>query len=733
MLGRIKVIVARMRFGLFKWRTASSVRVQRISIHISYYIVTILGLLLAAYLYLPSSQDAIAKYKGLDTAFIAMGGMIGTMVALVFSLSILPIQRAVETFSPSISWLYRNDRITQVIYIALSTFCLLPFIMAVDNFVGIRAVKLFPIAIVVVAATFDLLRWHYRRISRMLEPANAIKRLLKRIGGHINKTQKRISVLAKIQWRTLSVEQRGSKQKEDLETALYSVFKRQHDILNRWIGELAEITYKAIARNEMNTAYIAISAIAESGHHYLNSRKDNLIVYPSQAALFQAYETDVAVVLNPIYEHLKNINRNAALTKDETTCINVLRSLSSIASYTATIRARTFPDNSAPITYLPLGYIEECILTAQRNGLDDAVLHGSREILNICQNTPDNVQSHDVYLPAIEDWFKIEIAFLSAGKTAFANEVLINMMSLAHHLLERNHYQFDDVLKEILEKIEVLMPLAVAQEKIYGARIVGAPLSPPYDLTNSISIANLAVQFVSLGRIKRQEDKPRVNPYDDFVHFNEVIHRHFRNIAEKIDLGASSLLWHMIQTLRNIVGKVYFELIKNPISDKISYEEDLAKQIPWYLAFFWVVFSKVATFNVRYAEDACDTLAWVGMLYYNIGYPDVTESCVSNIESINKSFYEKTKSQNPYDIADMMMYIWHIRMLVEGKKNATMTSKIDKSVEQLMDLLPAKRAEVKKTFELRKKQLNEKLIRYEPYYLRDNATSLLKQLLQNRP
>ena len=447
LIPRLKVKAANFTLRILKWRLTSFTYAQKIGTHFSYCAVTIFGVVLVACLYIPIAQYAITKFKNLDTIFIAIGGMIGTILALVFSLSIIPIQRAVETFSTSVTWLYRNDRTTQCIYIILAVFCLLSFAMSIDGIFNLQISKLLPVEIIMVAITLDLLRWHYRRISQMLEPGNAINQLSLRIMKYIDKTQQRISRLAQIQWWALPADQKKDQQKEQLESILYAAFRNYHLPINKWASELAEISYKATARNEIHTSEFAIYALKEVACNYLNCRKDNLILYPAKNALFLVNEADVSNILTPIYEHFLKINRNAVMSKDENTCIYLVKAFGAISNHTVILKSNAFRDNTAPLTHAPMYYLGECVGTAQRSSLDNVALQGSREILNVAKNTSDNVQSIDVHIPAIEGCYKIAVTFFITGKGILANEVLENMMTLAHHLLERKHVEFVRIRK----------------------------------------------------------------------------------------------------------------------------------------------------------------------------------------------------------------------------------------------------------------------------------------------
>lgn len=691
---------------------------------------------MASILYLPSAQKAIAQFNNVDTLLIAIGGMLGTMIALVFTLSVIPIQRAVETFSPSVTWMYRNDRITQFIYFVLALFCLLQFMFAIENVIQVSKVLLLPVGIFMLGASFDLLRWHYRRISQMLDPGEAIKRLTAEIENYIRRTQQRLSRLAQIQWDMMTEKQKKEQHRIQIESAYYLSLKGYNNQINRWTGELAEISYKAVGKSEIYSSEIAIAALVRIACYYLDTRKDNMIVYSSPDEYFLSSESDVNAVLTSIYEHMKNINRSAVTLKAETSCIHIVRALGRIASHTASLQSPAFREYSVPITNLPLGYLEECILSAQRNCLDDVVLQGSRDVLHVTKSVPHNVQITDVYLSAIKAWNSMILTFLVTGKGVFANEITKDLMAFLFHLLKQKHYQFNKTLGEVLEKIEGLLPYAIAHEKMFGSPYVGLPLSVPYDLLTSLSIADLVAQVEV--QTKEEDDKEWVNPYHDFIEINETIYRHFRSIAENVDFGSSFLLWHIMQAIKQI-AKVYLHHLDDPVTEDIGHQAKLANQVSWYLSFFWVTFSKASTFNYLRAREACDIIAWTGLSFhkYRMLYlaglsSNITESCISNISSIVESYCRLTKNVDPYQIAELLGYLCYIRMLAEKENDKSLLKKTDEIIKKPKSLSDEKWAEVIESLEDQKEHLQNELTKDRDYSLMDNVMTLLQKLLRQR-
>jgi hypothetical protein len=173
---------------------AHAYKVIRIFRHLH---ITLAGCVLAVLLYLPAQQEALSRFSNIDTVFIAVGGMIGTIIALLFSLSIIAVQRAAETFTPYISRLYREDKRTQTLFVSLVSLCIASFIFSIEGVIGgVSQSKLFPLEVIFIGLTFDLSRLHYRRISQLMDTNEAIDLLFRELTTHIERINKHVKRVA---------------------------------------------------------------------------------------------------------------------------------------------------------------------------------------------------------------------------------------------------------------------------------------------------------------------------------------------------------------------------------------------------------------------------------------------------------------------------------------------------------------------------------------------------------
>ena len=702
---------------------------RKVDIFISNVSVSLIGLVIAIFLSLPRNQSFLAQVESADSIFLAIGGLIGTILALVLTLSIIPIQHAADNLTQSIIRLYREDRLSRYIFSILSIFCLVSFLMVFAKNAGLNKTILLILEFLIVAFSLDLLRFYHRHIINLLETDKGINKLRDRIKQKISWCQKKISFLARVKCIFLTKEQKKGLTRSKIESILYANSSHMVYTFRVLADELAEITLKAVARNEVYRAQLAIFALSDVACHYVTIRKDNLIIY-NESNSFGVKGSDIDKLLTPIYEHYKDISRSAVAFRNETNSLHSIKALSQIAIHLTKLNTPAFGDYSAPLTYLPVGYIGTCIETAQRQGFEDVPLQGAEELLKIAKNVSNNVDICDIYLPVLNELNKIALTFLVSNKDAFLNICIEKIMTIAHHAVENKHFRADDVVEDIMKKLESLLPLALSYEKLYGAKLLGQPLTPAYDLSNPVSIGYLVAKAIGLNKIDKQ--KERVNPYSDFIDINKIIWRHFYNIGQKNEFGDSFILWHLLQTLKHI-AKIFIQLLTEPITKETRFLDELSECFQWYCSFFWLAFNKKSSTNHHNAEEACDISAYIGLNFYKLGRLDVMKFCIDNISSITDSYCQISKEKkqyNPFDMVDLLMPLWYFRLIGEKHNGSDIIKHIDEKLTKFDVLKDGTREN--EAFENRKRHLQNDLTEKLHFSQYDKALGVLKELLDSK-
>jgi hypothetical protein len=681
--------------------------------------ITLIGFLLAVFLYLPKPQEAISRFENIDTVFVAAGGMIGTIIALIISLSILAVQRAAETFTPLISRLYREDRRTHLLFIILVILCILSFVFSINGVLwGLTQSGLFPIQVLFVALTFDLSRMHYRRISQLMDTNEAINLLSKELITHITRIQKSVSRAAKGYWaESLTHEQKANVPVEKVETLIYQSNPKHLELLAIGLEEMAEIASRVISKGEYYAAEKAISSMTDTAVRYLNSRKKNFALYPEPSMPLSGLITgDIDSILSRIYEHLNEINRIAVEHKTQSVSINVVESLGIIG-----IQLATLGGQSPRLTWKPIGYMGYCITAAQESKLHDVPMRASSVLLRFGLSIPDDCSDIHVYIPVFERWRDLVRNALAARNPVVADSALKEMMALIHRIHGKSHFLLEHLLPIVLGDLYRLVPLCLPNEQP-----MGVPFAP-YAMVNTSSLGYL-IESASK-RIEKAEDD-WTNPYSDFIKLNKTLSGHFRNIADNYDIGSSRLVWEILQTIEHI-SEVHLEVLEEQHTDQHSWKDELVNQIRWYIAFFWAAFKKSKVINRSYAYEACKVVGRVGILFYEAGFPEVVTSSVGAIESVSASFSQKGDIKSQYQVAELLMFIWQIRLLAEAREDASMIQQIDKELGESDIFKGENKQHYEQAFTESKYRLKRELIQVGLSPMGDDPMDILKTLLMN--
>lgn len=253
----------------------------------------------------------------------------------------------------------------------------------------------FVLTIAMLGISLDMLRFHHRRMTRLLEPSWAIVRLSGLVTAHIAYIRRRIHLAARLHVWAHSPRD-NDVALGDIEAQYYSYMPNHRAAMVSWAGELAETAIRALGRSDASAAKLAIGALVKQSGDYLSARRDNLCLRMDALMVFSA---DVHEVLSPIYDRLKEIHSHAVRLRSEPISIEVIRALGATTRHTTNLRARAFRENTAPISWLPLGYLDTCASSSVAAGFDDAALEAARILMAVAVNTPPNLYITDVHTP----------------------------------------------------------------------------------------------------------------------------------------------------------------------------------------------------------------------------------------------------------------------------------------------------------------------------------------------
>lgn len=632
----------------------------------------------AAILFVPQLHTAIDNFQPLESVFSQIGATYGTILALVLTLSLIPIQRAAEVWSSSIVRLYRRDPVTYLTFMSLGVCCTASFLLSVRGLLLVPVSVLMVLSLTALALNLDLLRWYHGHVCRLLDPDHAVGLASEETKRVINRTATQVTRISKLQHDLLDAEQKREVSVEAIESAIYPQMPGYPSSINSWISDLAEIGIKAVTRGEKLLAKTAVYSIADLTKHYLSVRKNNLTLSPAPEAMFLAMTSDVSVVTEHVYDVLHEVSHVAVAQGDEASAIRVTEAYQAIGVHTAHLGAPVFRGGTAPLTHSPIFYALMCIKNAQSKGLEEIPFQGARILSKVAATAPKDIDPTDIHIPVIDGLAEIATYLYTKGSYGLAEEVNGHQFNILTQLLQRKDHFLDEVLQRVLEKIATLVPFAIISEMGAGRLSTIRPLGKAYENINPNSLGNL-FELAAATLPELDEERNWINPYRDLIAFAEIISHHLRRVAENNEFGESFLLWGINQSIKKI-SMVIAKIVEQPLRRERGDEDDLVDKMSSLLAFYWVAFHGKKTVSALRANDCCKSLVSIGLHFLEQGRPEVLKTCISNIRSIVDSYCEIAKPADPYAIGDLFAHLWGIRMVLNAMGYEALTQEVDEAL-----------------------------------------------------
>ena len=281
-----------------------------------------------------------------QTSFgLAIGALSATILALVYSLSIIPAQRAADIFSPSVLHLYGRDPVVIFVFVILSA-CILTAILSGTGWsFGLPSKYVFVIQFSVLGIAIDGIRAFYQRALRLLDPNYAADRLTAEILKLVGRAERVVRIMAAIS----RIPIQNTQEDFDNDARLALIYRARPDLIrpiNTGVEELSEIASKAIHRREQRTVATVVRSLVSIATGYMASRRQSdVFSLAAPEMVFSSLASETDQVTHPIYEHLSSINSEAISASLEQTSMNVIRGLGSISIHN--LRTST-PTNGVP-------------------------------------------------------------------------------------------------------------------------------------------------------------------------------------------------------------------------------------------------------------------------------------------------------------------------------------------------------------------------------------------------
>ena len=693
--------------------------------------MTLVGLAIAGcILFIPSVRLVTDDFEAAETVLTALGATYGTILALVLTLSVIPIERAGEAWSASIVRLYRHDRGTYITFVWLGVCCAASFLFAVLGLSSLRGSVVLAACFVVLGISLDVLRWYHGHVCRLLDPEHAVAVGLKRGKKVVDRLKRVIGRDTRIRTGRLFANEKPSSTDRLRESSQYLYLPNYPAPIAGPIDDLAEIARKAIARGERPLARAAIGSIAELTNHYVSSRRENLTIHVGSDSSTFAGVSDVDVVTQETYDRLREISRAAVHASDEATAIHVSTAFRSMAVHTARLAAPAFSPNTAPLSEAPLRHAFDCVKYAQAKGLDAVGLRSAWILWEVVLNVPRNIAPKHIWVPIIDGLHDIVVALYSALRFTDAATVTRYQLLIVGTAGFGSNTHFLEVLEEILGRIELQVPLAIENAKAAGGRRGVLPLGQMYSPADPGSLGwdfrrEIAELYMAENRASYQATYRRV------VRMQEMLSSHLRRVAENNEFGGSLLVREIDGMIRQIAVAIA-DLVDKPAPLGEGGDEELISGFIGFLTFYTAAFREKTSVDGRRVEQCCDSVTYIGLRFLRSSRPTVLRHCIWCIESIIESVCKASTPPNYVMLGDVFALLAGIRKVAISYDQRELLRDIERASEKPSSMTGDEWERAQPSFRLRHEKFIERIKQRDPQPGGGKTEMLLRELLDDR-
>jgi uncharacterized membrane protein YdcZ (DUF606 family) len=658
-----------------------------------------------------------------EAVLVQVAATLGTILAIVFGLAILPVQRAAEALSPAILRLYARDWRARFVFGFLGVACVMVFLVATKGIGTLPSATVFLAALLILALCIDLLRWFNRLIVELLDPIRAVNLATEEVKRVVLRVDKLVDRIAAVMLKTTASMPDGDQADLlDIKGMLLQNDIRYAQPVNYWLEELGEIARKAAGRAEKRLAAISVSAISQGLQYYLEVRRDNLRIGVDPTVLL-ATTNNAKLVLQPAMETLIEVARTAIRLQDDDTALAVAKAYANVAIFAANLAGMKLEKWRGSLTSDPVSYLCRTLREGREAKLRELPFQGADELKRIAMGFPPKGERSESLSLIIEELANIAGNFYARLEPALAEEVVSYLAEMYAALLRDDAY----LDREILSKVNALAPLAIVSHTSAGLQIVN-PLGGAYSLARPSAFPHALERL--LADAKFDPERAWVNPYHDFIEVVHAFQQSVRTMAEQVEFGSSMLLWELNQDVHYLT-EVIAKRCAVTIQAGHAFEDALANETSWLLSILWVAFHKKKHINEKRAEECCDTQAAAAIRFLSLGHPGVAFDAVSSIGAITESLLAAVPNASEYAIGDCLARLDYIRLAAEHIGNAKLVAETEaRRKSKLEGVTDARRAEIQAVIDLRVVQLQERLSErgYRTHY--QHAESVLDEVLR---
>lgn len=621
-----------VKFNFVKFKYLAIFKFKETRQKIEYFIKQYTFLLLAsALIFVFQYFDIILKDNDFSNILIALASIVATILALVFTLSLIPIQNAASMWSFSILRIYKKDKVSYrtFLFFGLSIIMFILLTVFEKNFDDNCLLYLL---FVLIGIVLDSLRFYYSHVVSLMDPQS----ILEKVKIQAFKTIDNIDDTAKIVAKNQYFLQDKKTEMTILEANAYKMNQNYPQSIKYWFNDLAEIYQKSVVRNDLIVAKATLSYILKILDYFIEKRKTNISFHLVNTGLMPAKEADITEdTITPLCEILKDLFDISCKNSTENMALEVID-----AYKTMTINLSKIDKY---LILSPIHYAKDCIKNAQIKESIEIPFQAAQIMYEVYRNIEDEtafLELDENIIELLEDVAR----YLYSKNRSEAAEIVVKYLMY----LNKSDIHFKERLERVLAVVYKLIPYGLIIE-ISENKLFYNPLTEVYSLTS----------VASIGSIYQYEVEQ--NDTNSLVDMLDVMWRHLRKIAENYDIQNSFMIHEINSTIEHIADINLYLLGEKRVDEK-----KINDKLKWLLSFYWVAYDKKTIYKEQYLRKCIETLTKIAISYHEDGFNDVTLNIQSHMKAILESISKI--SNNVYLLEDIQKSHDELQKIMEMQK-----------------------------------------------------------------
>jgi len=563
--------VGRLRLlNYFRFRFLHYINSKKTIIGILVYFLILFGAILLLGKFIDPSFDK----SDAITFFTAVATMIGGILAIIFSLSVLLMGNAAERIPVGFYETVAKDRFHDLIFFLISICSLTIFTFALlFGKLGLGlSVFLFQAVLFLVGVVFFLTFVFYQRVRSRLNPANVLKIASKQALEKLESTHKRAKEIAEVLIRQPKLDKTVTKE-EALATS-FQYLQPEFVYINSRLNYLFDYHNKLVASNERSSALDVLQIITKILQTYFQTRKDSSLVLP--AGFILATTSDSRAFLTPPLERFVAVGENYMRDNDNEGITRVISIFVQLCQSASQINYLTKHKVESPIMEQCRGYLDQLLQSAIKFNYQEALFQGA---VAYPQITPIVIKQnlHHEFLSIYEMLDKIAISALANRFNVVLGEVINAYTITISQLISSRYFNLEMELKSLLKHLRDIIFYAyvsISAGTLESSFVTQTNLALPFK-----TLLSLIFQAAKVATDAKTQDEQKDWKQVFFTSVEEL-RATFRYLSEKMKTPNHVL----INTFGDIISDIGCLLLDLTQNNKWKEDKtELTKQVGWYL------------------------------------------------------------------------------------------------------------------------------------------------------